>query len=178
MAELTIAMTYGNALFQAAKEVDGVGLIKEEAEALLLVFEQEKDLPAFLNTPTIAAAEKKKVITKIFEGKICLELLDLLYVLIDKRRTRHFQKIVEAYKDMINKEEGFSYGKILSVSPLCEDRLARFEEETRKLLKMNVKLENVTAPDLIGGVKIFIDGKVIDASIKGRLFSLKHNMLQ
>jgi len=87
-------------------------------------------------------------------------------------------KIVGAYKDLINKEEGFSYGKILSVKPLSEERLHRFEEETGKLLKLNVKLENTVAPDLIGGVKVYVDGKVIDASIKSRLKELRGSMEQ
>ena len=178
MAELVVDLTYGSALFQAANEVDKVSLISEEADGLLDVLGKEPDLLAFLNTPAIAAKGKKEVIEKIFRGQVCDELLNLLFVLIDKGRTRHFAKIVEAYKDLINKAEGFSYGKILSVEPLSEERLRRFEEETGKLLKLKVKLENLTAPDLIGGVKVYIDGKVIDASVKSRLKDLRSSMEQ
>jgi len=178
MAELTVALTYGHALFFAAKELDKISLIKEEAEALLEVIGREPDLRAFLNTPAIAASEKKSVISKIFYDRICIELLDLLFILIDKGRTRHLPKIIDTYKDLVNKEDGFSYGEILSVAPLDEGRLSRFEEETGKLLKLNVRLKNTPAEDLIGGVKIYIDGKVLDASIKGRLKDLKHNMQQ
>lgn len=178
MAELIVNLTYGSALYQAAKEVDKVALISEETGAVLGLFEQEPDLLAFLNTPAIAATEKKNVIARIFEGRVCDELLNLLYILIDKGRTRHFAKIVGTYKDLINKEEGFSYGKILSVEPLSEERLHRFEAETGKLLKTNVKLENLSAPDLIGGVKIYVDGKVIDATIKSRLKDLRGSMEQ
>jgi ATP synthase F1 delta subunit len=131
-----------------------------------------------MNTPAIAAREKKDVISKIFEGKIADELLNLMRILIDRGRTRHFVKIIAVYKDLINKEEGFSYGKILSVKPLAEERLRRFEEETGKLLKLRVKLENLPAPDLIGGVKIYIDGRIIDASIKSRLKDLRVSMEQ
>jgi len=176
MAELVVDLTYGNALFQAAKEVNKVGLISEEAEGVLDILDKEPDLLAFLNTPAIAAGEKKDVISKIFKGRVCDELLNLLYILIDKRRTRHLGKIISAYKDLVNKTEGFSHGKILSVGPLGDERVKRFEEETGKLLKLNVRLENVTAPDLIGGVKVYIDGKIIDASIKGRLKDLRGSM--
>jgi ATP synthase F1 delta subunit len=178
MAELVVDLTYGNALFQAAKEVNKVSLISEEAEGVLAILDKEPDLLAFLNTPAIAAGEKKDVISKIFQGKICDELLNLIYILVDKRRTRHFTKIIKVYKDLVNKEEGFSYGRVLSVKPLDEARLRRIEEQTGKLLKLNVKLENVTAPDLIGGVKIYIDGKIIDASVKSRLKDLKSSMQQ
>jgi ATP synthase F1 delta subunit len=135
-------------------------------------------LLAFLNTPAIAAGTKKNVISKIFDGNICDELLNLLCILIDKRRTRRLPKIISAYKDLVNKKEGYSYGKILSVEPLSEERVRKFEEETGKLLKLNIKLENVAAPDLIGGVKIYVDGKIIDASVKSRLKDLKGSMVQ
>jgi ATP synthase F1 delta subunit len=178
MAELVVDLTYGNALFQAAKEVGKVKPILEDAYGVLGVLEREPDLLAFLNTPAIAAKEKKEVVARIFDGRISDELLNLLRVLIDKGRTRHYSKIVDTFKRLIDKEEGFSYGKILSVGPLSEERLSRFEEETGKLLKMNVKLENSTASDLIGGVMVYIDGKIIDASIKGRLKDLKGSMKQ
>ena len=177
MAELVVDLTYGNALFQAAKEVDKVSLISHDAEELLAILEKEPEFFAFLNTPAIAAREKKDVISTIFQGKICEELLNLIYVLIDKRRTRHFSKIIRAYKELVNKQEGVSYGKILSVKPLSKERVARFEEQTGKLLKLNAKLENLIAADLIGGVKIYIDGKIIDASVKGRVKDLKDNMV-
>ena len=178
MAALIVDLTYGSALFQAAKETGKVGLISQEAEELLEILDKEPDLLAFLNTPAIAASLKKDIITKIFQGKMSDELLNLLFVLIDKGRARHLSKIIGTFKDLIRKEEGFSYGKIISVKPIDEKRLARFEKETGKLLRQNVKLENFTAPDLIGGVKIFIDGKVIDASVKSRLKDLRSSMEQ
>ena len=176
MAELVVDLTYGSALFQAAKDVNKVALISEEATGFLELLEKEPDLHEFLNTPAIAAIVKKDVMTNIFRERISTELLNFLYILIDKGRTRHLPKIIARYKDIINREQGFSVGKILSVEPLGEERLEQFEKETGKLLKLNVKLENMTAPDLIGGVKIFVDGKVIDASIKSRLKDLKVSM--
>jgi len=178
MAELTVDLTYGNALYQAARDLDKVGLISEEASGILEIFENEPGFLELLNSPAVAAVEKKEIVTKVFSGKICDELVNFMYVLIDKSRTRHFKKIVSVYKDLINKVEGFAYGEILSVEPLSEERLRAFEAETGKLLQLNVKLTNRLAPDLIGGVKIFINGKVIDASIRSRLKDMKDSLEQ
>lgn len=48
MAELTIDMTYANALFQAAQDVDKVNLILEEGKAMVEVFHREKGILPFL----------------------------------------------------------------------------------------------------------------------------------
>ena len=172
MAELTVAMTYGNALFQAAKETGKTALIKEELDGIVEIFKSEDDFLNFLNTPCIAAAEKKPVIEKVFQGKICDELLNFLFILIDKGRTRHLFKIAEIYGEFLNQEEGVAYGKIYSAYPLPEDKIAKFEEETGKLIKENVRLENEIDKTLLGGVKILIDGKIIDASVKSRIDAL------
>ncbi len=172
MAELTIEMTYGSALYQAARELGKEKQILDEAQALLGVLKQAPDLEALLGNPTISPKEKKLVVQKIFEGRICSELLNLLYILLDKRRTRNLHSIIKTYKKLIDKEHGVSYGKIYSVQPLGAARLKEFEEETSKLLRSRVSLENEMDQSLIGGVKIFVEGKVLDASLRTRLQDL------
>jgi len=172
MAELTIEMTYGSALYQAAHELGKEKQILEEAQALLGVLKETPDLQALLDNPTISPKDKKGVVQQIFQGRICDELLNLLYVLLDKRRARHLPSIVKTYKSLIDKEHGVSYGKIFSVQPLSAERLKNFEEETGKLLRSRVSLENETDPSLLGGVKIFVEGKVLDASLRKRLQDL------
>lgn len=167
-----VDMTYGSALFQAAKELNKEKQILDEAEELLVIFDKEPSVPAFINNPVISATEKKDTLKKIFEGRLCTELLNFLYVLVDKGRTRHISKMIDYYREMVNREEGFSCGKIFSAVPLDDKRLKKFEEETGKLINEKVKLDNQTDRSLIGGVRILIDGKVIDASIRKRLKNL------
>ncbi|MEG0829623.1 MAG: ATP synthase F1 subunit delta [Anaerovoracaceae bacterium] len=172
MAELTIDLTYGNALYQAATETNKRDIILDEGCQVLGILEQELDLFSLINNPVISAKDKKEILKNIFQGRICLELLNLLYVLVDKGRTRHFPKIINVYKDMLNHEEGCAYGTIYSVQPLKEDQLKKFEEKVSKLLQNKVKLENNIDPKLIGGVKILVDGRIIDASIRKRFDAL------
>ncbi|MCR5482215.1 MAG: ATP synthase F1 subunit delta [Clostridia bacterium] len=177
MAELAVAMTYGEALFQAASELGKRDLILEEANQVVEILKAEPELQAFINTPVVAPAEKKKVLANIFKDEICEELQNYLFVLVDKGRARYFADTIKVYKELLNAEEGVSYGKIVSVKPLAQERLERFEEETGKLIKTKVKLENETDPRLIGGVKIFIEGKIIDASIRTKLDNLAETIL-
>ena len=43
MAELTVEITYGKALFEAASELDKVNLILEELKSIDEIFKQESD---------------------------------------------------------------------------------------------------------------------------------------
>ena len=50
------------------------------------------------------------------------------------------------------------------------------QQKVSDLLGENVKLENEIDKTLIGGVKILIDGKIIDASLRSRLENLSNAM--
>ena len=168
MAELTVDMTYGTALFEAASELGKAEQIREEAGEVLEVLEKEPEFRDFVNYPTISADEKKKVLQNVFEGKICEELLNFLFVLIDKRRIGQFSRIIRVYRDLLDHEEGVAYGTVYSSVALDEKRMAQIEEETSKLMQGKVRLTNEIDPGLLAGFRILVEGKVIDASYRKR----------
>ena len=177
MAELTVDLTYGSALYQAAVEVNKKDLILDEAFQVLGVFENEPEFYKFINYPGISAKEKKEVLKNVFEGRICQELLNLLYVLTDKGRTARFSKIIKAYKDMVDREEGVTYGTVYSVEPLTDAQITKLEEQLTALLREDTKLKNELDKSLIGGFKVLVDGRIIDASIRKRLQDLGSQLI-
>lgn len=178
MAELTVENTYSKALFEAATERNKVDIILNELKELSSIFENDPKFFELFRTPVISAAEKKKVAEQTFEGRISPETLNFLLVLIDKKRMSSFNRIVRAYQKLIDQELGISQGTVYSVEPLTDIQLRSFEEKTSKLLQKNVKLVNKIDAFLLGGVKILIEGKVIDASIRKQLQNLEGSIKQ
>lgn len=173
MAELTVDLTYGTALYEAAEDVGKRDEIAENAKWVLEVFKENPDLQNFINYPAISAKEKKESIEKIFDGNVCEEFLNFLYVLIDKGRTMHLTKIIKVYESLMEKEEGYSYGTVYSAAPLDAKRIEELEQDVSKLMQMNVRLTNETDPKLIGGIKILVEGRIIDASIRKKFDDLE-----
>lgn len=178
MEELTVEITYSKALFEAARDLNKVDTILGELKEICGLFRQNPDFKEFFNTPVISGPEKKQVVEEVFGGQISRETLNFLMILIDKRRTANFDRIVKEYQKLINREQGISTGTVYSVEPLTDIQLGSFEEKTAKLLKKNVKLVNKTDAFLLGGVKVFVDGKVIDASIRKQLQDLEIRIKQ
>jgi F-type H+-transporting ATPase subunit delta len=178
MAELTVEITYGKALFEAARDMNKVDLILAELKSINTILQQEQDFCEFFITPIISGPEKKQVIRNIFAGRISDETFNFLMILIDKRRTACFGKIVNEYQKQVDRSLGISIGTIISVEPLSDVQLNSFEEKTGALLKRNIKLTNKIEPSILGGVKIFIEGKVIDASIRKQLQDLEGRIKQ
>lgn len=176
MAELTVESTYGRALYEAARDENKVDTILDEIKQIKDLFMTEPDFYEFINTPVLSGAEKKDAVEQVFKGKISSEVLNFLFILIDKRRTKAFPGIVNQYQSILDEIAGISKGVIYSVEPLTGEQLEQFEQKTGKLLNKNVKLENRIDTSILGGVKVFIEGKVIDATIRKRLHDLKGSL--
>ncbi len=177
MEELNVSMTYGEALYNAAKDLGKEKELLEEAKAVKEILKNEESFLMLINDPTITASEKKKIITNVFGGKISQELLNFFFVLIDKRRISHFIKMVDVFEKLVNTQEGFATGVVYSARELSKEKLAKIEEETGKLIREKVKLTQEIDTSLIGGIKILVNGKIIDASIRNRLQDISGQLI-
>jgi ATP synthase F1 delta subunit len=177
MGNLTVDAVYGEGLFEAAFDIGNVEGIGTELDEILQVFREYSSFFELLRAPTVPIEERKAVAEKVFEGRISNELLNFIRILIDRKRIGQIRGIAKAYRRLADEREGVVKGKIYSAVDLSEDQIARFEEETGKLLKKRVKLRNETDVSLLGGVRVYIDGKLIDASVRGQLDSLKERMI-
>lgn len=178
MAELTVDMTYGTALLEAARDAGKEKEILDEGFEILKIIRKEPEFKKFIEYPGIASEDKKDVVNKAFSGSICRELLNFLYILIDKRRTASLEGIMKEYRNLYEREEGVSYGTVYSVEQLSNKQLKKIEEQTSKLLREKVKLRNKLDPKLMAGVKVMIEGKIIDASYQRKLEDMAHQLQQ
>lgn len=177
MAELRNAACYSQALWDVANEMSLEDEILKDAKLMVSVFSSEKELLNVLRTPAVSKNEKKQILRNIFEGHTAKELLNLLYILIDKNSFSLFPHIVSDFETIKEREKGIVSGEVVSVEPLSSEHLRRLEEETAGLLCVKkVKLTNTTDKSIIGGVKIFADGKLVDASVRHKLDSLAEDI--
>ena len=176
MAELTVDMTYASALYQAAKDKELTEQVMDDCRGFLDVLKENDEFNRFLLSPAVSQAEKKQVLTKLLTGKSTDIFRNFICVLIDKHRVNEYARIVRSYQKLFEEKEGVIDGVIYSVEPLAKEKLAAFEEEVSKLLGNNIELENLTDPSLIGGVRIMVDGRIIDASIQSRINRLAHEI--
>jgi len=176
METLTVAHTYGQALFEAARDRGIVDEIGEEYKAVSLVFRDNPLLKKLFLVPTLSALEKKAAAKRIFEGRISQELLNFIFILVDKRRIGSWDSIGRQYEKLIWERDGLTKGILYTVLPVDAERLEAFERKAGAALGKNVRLENRIDKSLIGGAVIYVDGKLIDASVKSRLENMKHRI--
>jgi len=177
MEKLTVDLTYGQALFDAAKDREKIYEVLAEYKAVSEIFKGYPGFKKLLSVPTITDHEKKAVAENVFGGRVSQALLNFIFILIDKRRMNAWEGIGAEYEKLVWKKEGHAKGIIYSAIPIEGEKLKAFEFKTDASLKKRVQLENRIDKSLIGGVRIYVDGKLIDASVKSRLESMKQRII-
>ena len=104
MAESVVSLTYGAALFEAAKDLGKEEVFLRELEILDEILKETPEAGEFLNSPAIMAPDKKKIIESSLKGKFSREMINFLFVLVDKSRTAEIRKIRKQYMRLYDKE--------------------------------------------------------------------------
>lgn len=176
MAELSVEVTYGQALFDAAVDVGQLEKIYGEIGLMQELFKENPDFFKLVTMPSIAEEEKKDVLREVFESKLSKETLNFLFILIDKGRIGHFEKIVRQYQSLFRAHNAVCEGIVYSVELLEIEQKKKLEEDLSKLLHKKVVLNNELDLSLLGGIKVQIEGKVLDASLKKKMEELKKDI--
>jgi ATP synthase F1 delta subunit len=177
MDSLTVDNAYGQAMFDAAQGLGTQSEVLAELQSVSSVFKDNPKLRRLFLLPTVSATSKRNVCRSVFGGQVSQIVQNFLLVLIDKRRVGSWNGIVRHYEKLMDDRDGFTKGILYSVVPVGGETLKEFEEKTGKAIGKEVRLENRIDKALIGGVRIYADGKLIDASVKTRLENMKQAML-
>lgn len=169
---------YAEALVELAFDKNLIEQLREELFQVSEVFERCLELRFLLLNMKIGADIKKETIKQVFKDNIKPETLNFLMLLIDKNRIRYLPGIVREFNRLADKKQNILNIKIYSAFPLDEMQVERLKEKYRRIYKAaSVKAEIEIDKSLIGGVKVKIGDKVIDASVTGKVNTLKELLL-
>ena len=166
MAEL-ISKTYALALFEAGLDLGKVNEFNEELDFVKTIFVGEKKLLQILGHPKINKVEKKDLIDKLFKEKLSLEMLNFLYILIDKRREMYILDMIDQYKGLFNEHENIV--KVVAMTAVPMEELITV---LNNRLNKKIELTNEVDSSILGGVLLKMENKIMDGTLKGQLESI------
>ena len=173
MAKL-VSKVYGDALMQAAREKGKLDEVYEESLELYGIFQEQQDLIHLLDHPQVVKEEKIQIICNVFQGKVSDEMMGFLTAIVDKGRQNEILSILGYFIAQVKEEKGIG-------TALVEMTDAQKEQVKSKLLAttryVEFDMDYSVDPSLIGGMVIRIGDRVVDSSIKTRLYELKKQLL-
>jgi F-type H+-transporting ATPase subunit delta len=179
LIEESLATGYAQALFEVASKRGGVDDIEKDMEGIKELLGTNRKFRDILYHPSIIKTDKKDLIDKIIAPQCSSKWVkNLLYILVDKRRERMLDYLPDVFKGVARRIRGVVSVKVQTAFPLTEARLIKLEENLKKLTKKKVELETEVNNEIIGGMVIRIENKIIDGSVINHLKNLKKNLLK
>lgn len=167
---------YATALFELAKESKSVKEWQTQAQGINEAL--TKDMDKFFSSNLVSADEKKQVLKKAFGQVVVSELMNFLCLLIDKKRFAYIKDILVAFNTICNHDLGIMEGVVYSARPLTNEQVKTLEQVMCTKYNSTVQLINRIDARLISGVKVEINGTVIDYSMKNKIASLRNELLK
>jgi len=179
LIEKSLATGYAQALFEVASERGGADDIEKDLEGIKDLLRSNREFRDILYHPSIIKTDKKNLIDKIIAPQCSSKWVrNLIYILVDRRREKMLDYLPDVFKGVAKRIKGVVSVKVQTAIPLTEDRLANLQESLKKLTKKKVELETEVNNEIIGGMVIRIENKIIDGSVINHLKNLKKNLLK
>jgi len=179
LIEESLATGYAQALFEVAEKRGGADDIEKDLDGIKDLLETNKKFRDILYHPSITRAEKKDIIGKIIAPHCSSKWVkNLLFILVDKRREKMLDFLPDVFKGVTRQIRGVVSVKVKTVFPLSETRLGKLKGNLEKMTKKTVEIETEIDKEIIGGMIIRIENKIIDGSVVNHLKNLKKNLLK
>lgn len=173
-----ISKRYAIALFELAKEkINKIDSLSLEIDVLLNSIENDKDFIKVINHPGISSDEKFNIFSNICKENMSEEILGLISILIKKNREAEITEVFKTFLNLVKEYKGITTAYIYSATKLKEEQILKIKDNLSKKLNKTIIVEVYEKPDLIGGMLINVDGKVIDNSIKKSLNDIKKSLI-
>ena len=165
MAKL-VSQTYGEALFELAKEQGKIDAFTQEINAISDVLAENPDFSKLMNHPKIDKEDKLEIVDNVFLGRIDKELVGFLRLLVTKGRYADLDSILQYFQEAVKEEKGIGVAYVKSAAALSDQQ------------KKQIEMHYSTDAAIIGGLVIRIGDHVVDSSIATKLNELKKQLMK
>jgi F-type H+-transporting ATPase subunit delta len=171
-----IVSAYAESLFRLASAEGVTDRVEDELHELERLYQSNYELKEFINNPGVKAEGKKDALAELLGGKLSRVTLNHMYLIIDQERGRLFPKIAEEYFRLASDARAKISAEVITAQPISDGALQKLGAELRKLTRKDVHMRTRVDESIIGGVVVKVGDKVLDGSVRNKLFQLKKQM--
>lgn len=176
MLNKSVARRYAEAFFKIAQEAGKIDEYQQELEKIMVTVDEMDDLKAYLNHLLIPIKQKKETVDRIFSDQISAITLNFFKLVIDKRRESYLEAIVDEYCDMADESRNITKADLISAQEVPEAEVKVLAEKLSASTGKTVQLKQSVDASLIGGIKLKVGDRIIDASVAKKLEMLQDQL--
>ena len=172
---------YAQSLFELV-EADGgrerLESIAGELEELGELIRANHELAELLGSRIIPAKDKARSLRSIFEGRVSDLVLRFLLVLLRKERLNRTLPITVAFDEFIQQRFGRIEIDLYTRHALPADQVESIRKRLHQALQREPVLHAYIDDTMIGGVRMQVGDRLIDASINTQLRRMRERLIE
>jgi len=167
---------YARALFDAAQNHDRLARVREDLADFVSAVEQVPELRALLRDPVLDPKEKAAALDSILRGVDEL-VRNFLLLVAEKNRTAQIEEIAREFDRLVAAEERRLEVELTTAFELSDKEAKSIVAQIEKASGRQVDATRSVDPNLIGGLILQAGSMRVDASVRGRLNRLRHDLV-
>ncbi|WP_428031962.1 F0F1 ATP synthase subunit delta [Ancylobacter sp.] len=172
-----VAGRYATALFELARDANAVDAVKADLERFNAMIAESADLKRLVRSPVFSSEEQVKAVTALL-AKAGIDGLagNFFKTVAANRRLFTVEAILRDFELLVSAYKGEVTAEVTVAQPLSDAHAATLKQSLDVLTGKNVKLAIEVDPSLLGGLKVKVGSKLVDASLKTKLNSIRTAM--
>ncbi len=174
-----LSAIYARSLYELAASAggrDSVERVVGELEDVIELARSDRSFGEFLSSRVLKQSDRSRSLRAMFEGRVHELTMKFLLVLNEKGRLGHLVPIVASLDETAQREFGRVEVDIYTADTLDAGELERVKAQLNASLGRETVVHPYTDPKMIGGVRMQIGDRLIDASVASRLRKMRDRL--
>lgn len=169
-----MAGRYATALFELAQEEKALDSVLADLNRFSSMLEDSKDLDRLVRSPVFGADEQAKALKAILDkAGISGFAARFLMLVAKKRRLFAVRQMIRGFKALVARHKGEARAEVTVAEKLSDEHLNALKDALRSATKQDVALDVTVDPSILGGMKVKLGSRMVDASLKTKLNSIR-----
>jgi F-type H+-transporting ATPase subunit delta len=172
-----MAGRYATALFELALESKAVDQVQSDLKAFDALIASSPDLTRLVRSPVFSADEQAKALVAILDkGGVKGIAANFLRVIAANRRLFAVSEIIRGFNALVAKHKGEVTAEVTVADTLSDARMDEIRAALKQVTGKDVQIDVTVDPSIIGGLKVKVGSRMVDASLRTKLNSIKFAM--
>ena len=168
---------YARALFEAAQEQDRLGKVRDDLVDFARATVEVPELRALLSNRELDPRARAGALEDVLGGADEL-VRNFLLLVAEKGRAAELPEIARELERMVADAEGRIEVELTTAVELSDEETAEIVAQIERAAGRTVEATRKVDPDLIGGLILQAGSYRVDASVRGRLQRLRHDLIR
>src|ERR1044072_4992684 len=172
-----MAGRYATALFDLALETNAVDQVKADLASFDAMVGSSTDLTRLGRSPVFSAEDQPKALAAILDkAGIKGIAANFLRVVAANRRLFAVREIIRGFNALVANHKGEVTAEVTVAEPLNDARMNEIRDALKQVTGKDVQVDVTVDPSIIGGLKVKVGSRMVEASPRTKLNSNKFAM--